>query len=74
MKPTRWNDALFNKYKNEEIERLTAALKKFVHTVIGKENGDFDSIKFVVDNGISTENNIITFAEKNKTGFICIAT
>ena len=74
MKPTLWNDVFFNGYKNEEIERLSINLKKFVYTVIGRENGGFASIKFVVDNGISTENNIITFAEKNKIDFICIAT
>lgn len=74
MKPTRWNDDFFNKYKNEEIERLSADLKKFIDTIIGKENGEFASIKFVVENGVSTENNIIKFAEKNKTDFICIAT
>jgi len=31
-------------------------------------------VKFVVDNCISTEKDIITYAEKNKIDFICIAT
>lgn len=30
---------------DEEIERLVADLKKFIHTVIGKINGDFASVK-----------------------------
>jgi len=74
MQPTRWSDVFFKVYKNEEMERLSADLKKFVYTVIGKENGEFAGIKFVIDNGIPTEKNIITFAEKNKIDFICIAT
>jgi len=74
MKPTRWNDTFFKSYKDEEIERLSADLKKFVHTSIGKEKAEFASIKFVVDNCISTEKDIIIYAKKNKIDFICIAT
>ncbi len=74
MKPTLWNDASFNRYKNEEIERLSATLKKFVINVIGSANSEFASVKFVVDNCNSTEKDIILFAEKNKIDFICIAT
>ena len=73
-KPTRWNDTFFKSYKEEEIERFTADLKKFVHTIVGKEKGEFASIKFVVENCISTEKDIIIYAEKNKIDFICIAT
>ena len=74
MKPTRWSDAFFKEYKGEEIERLTAELKKFVHATIGKDREKFEHVKFVVDNCISTEKDIIIYAEKNKIDFICIAT
>ena len=74
MKPTRWSDVFFKDYKNEEIERLTLELEKFVSTTIGKDKSKFAKIKFVVENCISTEKDILKFAEKNKVDFICIAT
>jgi len=74
MKPTVWSDVFFKAYKGEEIERLTAESKKFIHATIGKDKGKFANVKFVVDNCISTEKDIITYAEKNKIDFICIAT
>jgi nucleotide-binding universal stress UspA family protein len=74
MKPTRWSDVFFKAYKDEEIERLSAALKKFIRAVIGKNKAKFADVKFVVDNCISTEKDIIKYAEKNKIDFICIAT
>lgn len=74
MKPTRWSDAFFKGYKDEEIERISAELKKFIQSVIGKDKAKFAVVKFVVDNCISTEKDIIKYAEKNKIDFICIAT
>ena len=74
MKPTVWSSIFFKAYKSEEIERLTTELKKFVHATIGKDKGKFANVKFVVDNCISTEKDIIIYAEKNKIDFICIAT
>jgi len=74
MQPTRWSDVFFKAYKKEEIERITAELKKFVDATIGKDKGKFANVKFVVDNCISTEKEIIIYAEKNKIDFICIAT
>ncbi len=74
LQPTRWSDVFFNAYKDEEIERLSAELKKFIHSVIGKDKAKFADVKFVVDNCISTEKDIIKYAEKNKIDFICIAT
>ena len=74
IKPTRWSDMFFLSYKNEEIERLTIELRKFIHGTIGKKNGNFLDIKFVVENSISTEKDIINYAEKNKIDFICMAT
>lgn len=74
MKPTVWSDAFFKAYTNDEIERLTANLKKFIYATIGKDKGKFSNVKFVVDNCISTEKNILKYAEINKMDFICIAT
>jgi nucleotide-binding universal stress UspA family protein len=74
MKPTRWSDLFFNEYKDQEVERLSKDLKKFIHSVIGKDKAEFADIKFVVDNCNSTEKDIIKYAEKNKIDFICIAT
>ena len=67
MKPTRWSDKFFNAYSKEEIERLTAELKKLVLATLGKDKNKFISIKFVVDSAVSTEKQIIMYAEKNKT-------
>jgi nucleotide-binding universal stress UspA family protein len=74
IKPTRWSDLFFKAYKDEEIERLSADLKKFIHSVIGKDRAAFADIKFVVDNCISIEKDIIKYAENNQIDFICIAT
>lgn len=74
MKPTVWSDVFFKAYKNDELERLTADLKKFIHATIGKDKGKFSNVKFVVENCISTEKDILKYTEKNKIDFICIAT
>jgi nucleotide-binding universal stress UspA family protein len=74
MKPTRWSDGFYKAYKNEEIERLSVELKKFVNATIGRGKGKFTDVKFVVENTMSTEKEIIKYAEKNKMDFICIAT
>jgi nucleotide-binding universal stress UspA family protein len=74
MKPTLWSEMFFKVYVDEEIRRLSTDLKKFIHSVIGKDKAKFADVKFVVDNCISTEKNIIKYAEKNKIDFICIAT
>lgn len=74
MKPTAWSDAFFKSYKEEEIERLTVELKKFVFSTIGQDKDKFTNVKFVIDSAISTEKDILRYAEKNKIDFICIAT
>jgi nucleotide-binding universal stress UspA family protein len=74
MKPTRWSDMFFNEYKDQEVERLSKDLKKFIHSIIGKDKAEFADIKFVVDNCNSTEKDIIKYAENNQIDFICIAT
>lgn len=74
IKPTRWSDFFYKAYKDEEIERLSVELKKFVYSTIGKNKGKFSNMKFVVNNCISTEKDIISYAKNNKVDFICIAT
>ena len=59
IKPTRWSDAFFIGYKDEEVKRLSADLQKFVYASIGQEEVKFAKVKFVVDNCISTEKDII---------------
>ena len=74
MKPTVWNDNFFNIYQDEELKRLTKELSKFINAIIGKDKGKFANVKYVVENCISTEKDIIAYASKNKIDFICIAT
>jgi nucleotide-binding universal stress UspA family protein len=74
MKPTKWSNGFYNAYWDEEIERLTIDLKKFVFTTIGKDQGEFTNVKFVIEDSFSSEKDIINYAEKNKIDFICIAT
>ena len=74
LKPSRWSNDLFDRYKDEEIERLSEELKKFTHTAIGKDKAKFADVKYVVDHCISTEKDVIRYAEKNKIDYICIAT
>lgn len=74
MKPGSWTDAFYKTYKQEETERMTAQLKKFVFSTIGKAKQKFVKINFVIDAASSTEKDIVRYAEKNKIDFICIAT
>jgi nucleotide-binding universal stress UspA family protein len=74
LQPTIWSNVFFAQYQEEEIERLSVELKKFIHSVIDKDKAKFADVKFVVENSISTEKDIIQYAEKNKLDFICIAT
>src|SRR5688572_15401762 len=74
MKPTRWSDSFFKAYKDEEIERLSADLEKFIYATIARDKVEFAKMEFVVDNCFSIEKDIMKYAEKNKMDFICIAT
>jgi len=74
LKPIIWSNNFFDRYKDEETERLSEELKKFIHATIGKDKAKFADVKFVVDHCISTEKDIIKYAEKNKIDYICIAT
>lgn len=74
LKPTRWSSDFFNRYKEEEVKRLSIDLKKFVSDSIGKGKSKFANTKFVIDEVISTEKDIISYAEKKGINFICIAT
>lgn len=74
LKPTRWTDAFYKAYKQEETERLIADLKKFVNATIGQSKSKFAKINFVIDAVVSTEESVITYSQKNKMDFICIAT
>lgn len=74
MKPTIWSDSFFKSYKQKEIERLTAALKKFVYATIGRDRDKFAAINFLINPAASAEKDIISYAEKLKMNFICIAT
>jgi nucleotide-binding universal stress UspA family protein len=74
LQPTSWSSTFFDDYKDEEVARLSAELKKFIHSVIRKDKMKFAEIKFVVEDSISTEKDIIKYAEKTKIDFICIAT
>lgn len=74
MKPTSWSNTFFNAYREEEINRLTAELKTFVLKTAGKEKGLFAKASYVIHSTDSTSQGIISYAEKNKVDYICIAT
>lgn len=74
LKPTRWSDSFYKTYKDDEIARLTLLLKRFINATLGKAKDNFVNIKYVVDNCVSTEKDIVKFAQKNEMDFICIAT
>lgn len=74
LRPTKWSNDFFESYKQEEIDRLTKDLTKFVNVTLGKEKSSFVKTNFVIDSVISTEKNIISYAEKHKMDFIAIAT
>jgi len=74
LQPTRWSDDFFAQYKKEETERLVKKLEQFVTTVIGKKRTNFAGIHYVIAPSSDTEKDIITYAEKNKIDYICIAT
>lgn len=74
MKPSQWSISFFEKFKDEEIKRLSAELKKFIDSILIKDTGEFATMKFVIENCVSTKKDIIKYAAENKIDFICIAT
>jgi len=44
------------------MRRHSAGLKKFFYNVIGKANGEFNNVNFVVEDCILIEKDIIAFA------------
>lgn len=74
LKPINWSEDFFDDYKIDEIDRLTFELQKFVNSVIGKDKSKFSSLQYVVERCISTEKDIINYAEENSIDYICIAT
>jgi nucleotide-binding universal stress UspA family protein len=72
--PIMWDDDLFDRYKQEETERLAAELKKFVKTTLGGNIELFSNVKYMIGSALSASENIIKYAEKNKIDFICMAT
>jgi len=74
MKPVQWSVSFFEKYKDEEISRLYAELKKFIDSIIIKDKGEFATMRIVIENCQSTKKDIIKYAAENQIDFICIAT
>ncbi len=74
MKPTSWGDTFYEKYKNDELARLSHDLKKFVNLTLGKEKTSFNKIDFMVENSSSDKHSISAIALDNNIDYICIAT
>ncbi|MFN3851198.1 MAG: universal stress protein [Spirosomataceae bacterium] len=74
LRPTKWSDIIYDTHKVNETERLGKELKKFINSTLKKHKSHFASVEYVIDTVISTEKDIITYAEKNSIDFICIAT
>lgn len=74
MKPTTWSESHFNKYLNNEIERLTKEMKSFVGKTLTNKLNKKVKTSFIIENSLSSTQAIIDFAKKKKCDFICIST
>ena len=74
LKPITWLDAMFKEFADNEVERFTAALQKFVHEIRVKSN--LPEVKFscVSEAGLDVDKHIVAFAKKWKVDYICMST
>ena len=74
MKPTIWNQSEFEEYKISQRAQKQKRLQKFVESIFQKQN--FLKVNYQCFCGINmdVEEQIITFAKKNKVDYICMST
>jgi len=74
FKPVTWVDAAFKEFSNNEVERYTEALQKFIHQIHWKANLTEVKYSCVCEIGLDVDKHIIAFAKKNKVDYICMST
>ena len=74
FKPVTWVDAAFKEFANNEVERYTEAMQKFIHQIHWKANLPEVKYSCVCEIGLDVDKHIVAFAKKNKVDYICMST
>ena len=74
LKPVTWLDAMFKEFADNEVERFTLGLQKFVYQIHWKSKLPEVKYSCIAEVGLDVDKHIIAFAKKNKVDFICMST
>jgi nucleotide-binding universal stress UspA family protein len=74
LKPATWLDAMFKEFSDNEIERFTLGLQKFVHQIHWKSKLPEVKYSCIAEVGLDVDKHIVAFAKKNKVDYICMST
>lgn len=73
MRPTQWNEKVFVSYEYSESTKINKKLQQFIASIykdLGINPTDLDC---VAKSGVSTDRNIMDFAEQNNYTYICLS-
>jgi nucleotide-binding universal stress UspA family protein len=65
---------MFKEFADNEVERFTLGLQKFVHQIHWKTQLPEIKYSCVAEVGLDVDKHIVAFAKKNKVDFICMST
>jgi nucleotide-binding universal stress UspA family protein len=74
LKPVTWLDAMFKEFADNEVERFTKGLQKFIHQIHWKSNLPEVKYTCIAEVGLDVDKHIVAFAKKNKVDYICMST
>jgi nucleotide-binding universal stress UspA family protein len=74
LKPTRWSEAKYEAYRNQQLKSLKQALIAFVKGVYKRSGAPGTGLQYVVEGSFQPERSIVDFAAKIKAGAICMST
>jgi nucleotide-binding universal stress UspA family protein len=73
LRPSSWNDQVFQSFEKNESAKVTRKLHKFVCDVYKSLDVTNEDPKCVAKSGVYADRNIMDYASKNKYDFICIS-
>jgi nucleotide-binding universal stress UspA family protein len=73
-RPSIWDTVYYGQFEAAELDRSMTTLKRFVHTIHQKSKLPAIDYSCVCQVGISSSNQIITYAHEIKADYICVST
>jgi nucleotide-binding universal stress UspA family protein len=74
LKPATWLEVAFKEFADNEVERFTQGLQKFIHQIHWKTNLPEIKYSCIAEVGLDVDKLIIAFAKKIKVDYICMST